>query len=249
MTALPSANEDRRLERAPAGRVQTYARIVGVLFLVSFIAGGFGEMYVPSKILVSGDASATARNILASEALFRLGFASYLVEALCDVTLALLLYALLRPVHRDLALLGAFFRIVATVVFCTGELFCFAALPILKRADQLAAFAPDQVAALALFSLKLYNVGTGVSMVFYGVPTAIFGYLVWRSGYLPRVLGALLALAGLCFVAFTFLLVLAPAYATSLLYVPMMVAGVPFAVWLLAKGVDVPKWEAMARAR
>jgi hypothetical protein len=83
-----------------------YARIAGILGLISVVAGGFGEAFVPSVLIVSADATATANNIIASDMLFRVGFASYLVEGLCDVTLTLLLYALLRPVHRDLALLA-----------------------------------------------------------------------------------------------------------------------------------------------
>ena len=79
--------------------VQTYARIAGVLFLVSLVVGGFGEAYVPSRIVVPGDASATAHNLLASDLLFRLGFLAYLAEAVCDVALTLLLYVLLRPVQ------------------------------------------------------------------------------------------------------------------------------------------------------
>src|SRR5713226_7894242 len=108
MTALPNANEDRQFERAPAISVQTYARIAGVLFLISMVAGFFGEVYVPSRIIVSADATATATNITASNSLFRIGFAIYLVEAVCDIALSLFLYILLRPIRNDLALLAAF---------------------------------------------------------------------------------------------------------------------------------------------
>ena len=88
--------------------VPTYARLAGVLFLLTIAAGGFGEFYVPSQLVVPADATATANNIVASESLFRLGFASYLVEAMCDIALALIFYVLLKPVRRDLALLAAF---------------------------------------------------------------------------------------------------------------------------------------------
>jgi hypothetical protein len=88
----------------PVGSIQTYARAVGVLFLLSIVAGGFGEAYVPYRLIVPADAAATAKNLVASNMLFRLGFASYLVEAVCDVALALMLYVLLRPVREDIAL-------------------------------------------------------------------------------------------------------------------------------------------------
>jgi hypothetical protein len=102
---------------------QFVARVAGILLLLSYVGGGFGEYYIPSKIIVSGDAAATAGNIIASDWLFRMGFAGYLVEALCDVGLTLLFYVLLKPAGRELALLAAFLRIVSTAAFASAELF------------------------------------------------------------------------------------------------------------------------------
>ena len=226
--------------------VQRYARIAGVLFLITIVAGGFGEFFVPSKLIVSADATATAKNILASESLFRLGFAGYLVEALCDIALALIFYVLLKPAGKDLTLLAAFFRLVSTAVFATAELFYFAALLILGGAAYLKTFSPEQLNTLALLSLKLYGYGGEISMVFYGVACILFGYLIYRSDYLPRLLGVVLALAGLGFVIRSFALVLAPAYPSSSLLLPMPLAAVALTVWLLVKGVDVAKWEEKA---
>ncbi len=226
--------------------VQTYARIAGILFLVSFVAGGFGEFLVPSALIVSDDATATANNVVASDTLFRMGFAGYLVEAVCDVALALILYLLLRPVREDLALLAVFFRLVATAVFAAAELFYLAAGLILGGADDLKSFSPEQLNTLAYLSLRLFGYGGGAFMVLYGVPTMLFGYLIYRSGYLPRFLGVLLALGGLGFVIRSFALVLAPAYASPALLLPIPLAGLALTAWLLAKGVDVPKWEEKA---
>src|SRR5438067_3203400 len=97
--------------------VQRYARIAGVLFLISMVAGGFGEAYVPSKLIVSGDAAATVANIKNFEFMYRLGFAAFLIESLCDITLVLILYALLKPVSKELSLLAAFFGLMATATF------------------------------------------------------------------------------------------------------------------------------------
>jgi len=246
MNSVTNANDDRRLAQARPASVQTYARIAGVLFLLSIVAGGFGEAYVPSKLIVSGDATATAKNINAFDSLFRLGFATYLIEAVCDIGLALILYVLLRPVRNDLALLAAFFGLVSTALFGVAELFYFAASLILGGAAYLKTFSPDQLNTLALLSLKLYGYGGGIFMVFYGVASVLRGYLIFRSGYLPKVLGALLALGGLGFVTRNFALVLAPAYASDFLLLPMILAGVSLTVWLLVRGVDVPKWEAKA---
>ncbi len=246
MIAAQMANGDRRVAHARAASVQTYARIAGVLFLISILAGGFGEFFVPSKLIVSGDATSTANNIMASGSLFRMGFASYLVEAVCDVALTLILYVLLRPVRKDLALLAAFFRLVSTAIFGTAELFYFAASLILGGADYLKTFSPDQLNALALLSLKLYGYGGGIFLVLYGVPSILLGYLIFQSGYFPKVLGVLLALGGLGFVIRSFALVLAPAYPSSGLLLPAVLAAVSLTLWLLVRGVDVPKWEEKA---
>jgi Domain of unknown function (DUF4386) len=221
------------------GSVRTYARITGVLFLLSMLAGFFGEVYVPSRIIVSGDAAATAKNIIESDSLFRLGFASYLVEAICDITLSLTLYILLRPVRNDLALLAAFFGLVSTTLFGVAEMFYFGALVIVRSAG----FSPDGRNALAQLSLNAYGYGAGIFMALYGVAALIRGYLIYRSRYLPRFLGVLLMLAGAGFVAKNFTLVLAPAYASDFFLLPMFLAMLSMTVWFLARGVDVAKWE------
>jgi len=226
--------------------IQTYAKVAGVLFLLTMVAGFFGEFYAPSHIIVSGDAAATAKNIVAFNSLFRAGFASYLVEAVSDIALSLVMYELLRPVRKDLALLAAFFGLVSTAVFAVAELFYFGASLIVVGAGYLKSFSPDQLNALGLLSLKMYGLGGGIFMVFYGLATLLRGYLIYRSDYLPKTLGALLALAGLGFIASNFLLVLAPAYASDVLLLPMFLAAVSMTVWLLVKGVDARKWEARA---
>lgn len=227
--------------------VKTYAKVAGALFLISMIAGGFGEVYVPSQLIVAGDAAATANNIHASDFLFRLGFASYLIEAICDIALALIFYFLLRPVRKDVALLAAFFGLVSTAVFAVAELFYFAASLTLRNAAYLQAFSVEQRNVLALLSLKMYGLGGGIFMAFYGIATLLRGWLIFRSGYLPRFIGVLLVIAGTGFIIKNFTMVLAPAYASDLLLLPMFLAGLALTVWLLVKGVDLERWEAAAR--
>jgi hypothetical protein len=98
------ATDNSLLARRRALSVQTYAKLAGVLILLSFVGGGFGEAYVPSKLIIATDAAGTEKNLMVSDVMFRLGFAGYLVEACCDVTLALIFYVLLRPVHRYVSL-------------------------------------------------------------------------------------------------------------------------------------------------
>ena len=242
MNTVSNANDDRRRSQARAAR--TYARMAGVLFVLSIVGGGLGEAYIPSQLIASADATATANNIHAFASLFRWGFAAYLLEAACDITLALIFYALLRPVQKYLSLLAAFFGLVSTAVFAGAELFYFAALHILGGANYLKSFSPDQLNTLALLSLKVYGLGGGIFMAFYGISWVIRGYLISRSGYFPKALGLLLVLGGLGFITKNLTLVLAPSYASDFLLLPMFVAGMLLMVWLLVKGVDVAKWEA-----
>jgi hypothetical protein len=232
--------------RADATSLQTYARIAGILFLISMVAGGFGEYYAPTTLIVQGDATATAANIVAHDSFFRMGFAAYLVEAVCDIALSLVFYRLLRPVQKDVALLAAFFGLVSTAVFAVCELFYFAPSLILGGADYLKTFSPDQLNTLSLLSLKLYGYGGMIFLGFYGIATGIRAYLIYQSGYLPRFLGVIMGLAGLGFVLKNLTVVLAPAYASDFFILPMMVSGLTFTVWMLAKGVDVRKVEARA---
>jgi Domain of unknown function (DUF4386) len=128
----PISHPNHRQPKARSASIKTYARIAGALFLLSLVAGALGEFYIPTKFIVSADAAATAKNISSSPLLFRIGFATYLVEAVCDTALTLVLYVLLRPAGKSLALLAAFFRIISTAVFAAAELFYFAPLFILR---------------------------------------------------------------------------------------------------------------------
>jgi len=220
---------------------QFYATTAGIMLVISILAGGFGELFVLSKLMVTNDATATANNIKGSAFLFRLGFASYLVEAVCDVSLALILYQLLKPVRNDISLLAAFFGLMATATFAFAEIFYFMALPLLTGSYE-GAFSADQINSLVLISLKVYAYGGGIFMVFYGIAAMLRGYLIFRSGYLPRFLGLLIIVGGACFVLRNFAYVLAPSYAYNLLLLPMILSMLTMAIWFLVKGVSIEKW-------
>ena len=226
--------------------VQRYARLAGVLGLLSFVGGGFGEAYVPSVLIVPADATATARHILASTLLFRLGFAGYLLEALCDVGLTWVLYVLLRPVHRDLALLTVCLRLISTTGFAMAEVLYFAALPVAGGAQYLQTYSPGQLDSLALLFIKVGQLGVGVFTMFYGAACVFLGYLIFGSRFLPRVAGVLLAFGGLGFVASTFVLVLAPAYASPFFFAPAALAWLFLTLWLLVRGINVSEWQKQA---
>jgi hypothetical protein len=223
-------------------RVQRIARVTGIFLLLTMVAGFFGEVYVPSHIIVAKDAAATAGNIAAHEWLFRTGFASYLVEAICDIALSLLFFVLLRPVQKDIALLAAFFGLVSTAVYAVAELCFFASMIVLKTTD-LPSFPVAQRQELAFLFAKIFTYDGGLFMAFYGIASLTRGYLIFRSTYLPKTVGAFLMAAGCGFVAKNFTLILALSWSSDLLLTPMFLAGLLLTFWMLVKGVDVSRWE------
>lgn len=228
--------------------VKTYSRAIGILLVVSMVCGFFGEMYVPS-LMMGDDAAATAAQLRTHEGLFRLGFAAYLVEAVSDVVLAWLFYVLLKPVSRELALLSAFFGLVSTTLFAVTKMFYFAAPMFVRESKYLTAFSPDQLDAFATLFVSLYGLLSGLTMLFYGIPWIIRGYLTYKSDYLPRLLGVLMIAAGVGFVAKTLTYVLAPAYSSDLLLAPMFFNALAVAIWMLVRGVDQDKFAAARRER
>jgi len=227
--------------------IQTYARIGGVLLVISLIAGGFGEGFAPGQLIVSGDATATAHHVVASATLFRTGFAAYLVEAVCDVSLTMVLFILLRPVHFAVAFLAVLLRVTATILFAVGEAFYF--LPSLLQTNDayLKSFTQDQLNTLTLLSLNFYSIPGFMSILFYGLGSICLGALMFRSTYLPKVLGVLWIIGGLGFVSDTFLIILAPQLPVAPLMLLMIIGIIALGVWLLVRGVDAAKWGARAK--
>ena len=225
---------------------QIYARIGGILYLFIIVAALFAEAFVRGSLIVH-DADATAANILGSEALFRAGLAAEMLTCACDVALALILYVLLKPVSRNLALLAAFFRLTFVGIYGSAKLFEIAALVVLGQHDDLKAFSPGQLHALAHNALRVHSYGYGISLLFFGFCTVLFGYLIYKSEYLPRSIGSLLVIGGAAYVVFSLTQMLSPAFAGSVLFpwlmLPGFVSELALALWLTFKGVDLPKWQ------
>ena len=236
---------DNAIETSP----QLYARFGGVLYLIIIVIGLFGEAFVRDRLIVSGDAAATAANIMSHESLWRFHIAAELFLLICAVSLLLIFVILLRPVGRDLILLAAFFNLVAIVIEADITLHLIEALFPLGNAGYLKAFAPEQLYALASLSLKSHGYGFGVSLLFFGCFCLIVGYLIFRSDYLPKTIGVLMQIAGVCYLTNSFALILSPAVANRLfpaILVPAFIGEVSLCLWLLVKGVDVDTWEETA---
>ncbi|RPJ46247.1 MAG: DUF4386 domain-containing protein [Candidatus Latescibacterota bacterium] len=240
---------DRVAEASP----RAYARVGGLLYLFIIVAAGFGELFVRNRLIVWGDAARTAQNIKGSELLFRAGLAGELLTCVCDVALALILYVLLRPVSRNLALLAAFFRLAFVGIYGVAKLFEIAALVAFQDAGRLTGLGPTQLHDLAYEALRVHSLGYGASLLFFGFCCVLFGHLIRNSGYMPRVIGILLEVAGAGYVVFSVAQLLSPSVAGRFLFpwvVPIaFVAELSLGLWLLLKGVDIPKWNEMSRER
>jgi hypothetical protein len=217
------------------------AKAIALLMLLSIIFGGLGESYLPGRIIASNDAAATALNITQHPMLFRLGFATYLVEAICDIGLAVLFYILLKPVGRSLALFAAFLGVLSTATYAVSEMFYFGSQLALTNAEYLKAFTPQQLDAIALLSMKM-AARIGYSFLCtYGLAAAVRGYLLYRSGYVPRIIGALFMFAGAGFIYQSAATILAPQYTTFFVLLPMALAGIALMLWLVVKGFSTPR--------
>ena len=220
-----------------------YAQTAGILLVVSVLAGGFGESYVPGKLIAANDFAETARRMTDSIGLFRASFASYLIEAACDISLTAIFYVLLRPVSRPLSLVAACFGVFGTATFAVGEIFYFAAaLPVIDS-NVARALTPDVRASFIYICLTVYGYVFNIFAALYGIPVMLRGYLIFRSGYLPRVLGGIVLLGGAGFVIKNILAVLAPQYDSMAFALPMFTAMVSMAFWFLVKGIDGARWE------
>jgi hypothetical protein len=218
-----------------------YARVAGMLYLVIIASGIFGEAFVRSALIVPGNANATAANILASEPLYRIGFAADALMLLCDVALAVLLYVLLRPVNKTLSLTAAAFRLTQAAILGFNLLNYYAALLLIGGAGYAAAFEPEQLRALGMLFLDLHGHGYDLGLLFFGVSNLILGYLVIRSGYFPALLGYALTAAAAVYLTGSLARFLFPNFLPLITpaYIVPFVAELSFALWLPVKGIRV----------
>jgi hypothetical protein len=215
-----------------------YARAAGVMLLISFVGGALGEFFILSKLMVRNDAAATATNIRASEFLFRFGFAAYLFEAICDVALLFVFYKLLSPVHKGLAQLTVLLGMVSMITFAFAEFFYYATTLVLADSNYLKTFSKEQLESLSYLLLRFYGQAGGLFLIFYGLASIIRGYLIFHSGYIPKMLGVLLIIGGTGFVLRTFILVLFPAYVSNYYMMPMVFTILCLGIWFTLKGVN-----------
>jgi hypothetical protein len=227
------------------GKTRLKGRAIGVVYLLYFVTAFFG-VFLTKGIVVAGDAAATATNILAHESLYRSGLAVDFIANALYIVLTAFLYILLEPVNRSVSLVAAFFGLVGCAVQMFGGLFRMAPLIILGNDHFLGAFTPEQLQAAALLFIRLHAQVFNVSLVCFALFDLLVGYLILRSTFLPRILGALLMCAGAGWLTFLW-----PPLATSLSSFIMpfgALAEILLMLWLLVKGVNTSGWQQKASA-
>jgi hypothetical protein len=200
---------------------------------------------LPSVLIVPGDAATTANNVLASESLFRLGVVSALITQTVQILLVLALYKLLKPVNRNLALLMVIFILLGVPIAMLNELNHFVVLLLLSGADYLTVFTADQLQALVPLLLDLHEHGIMIAHIFWGLWLLPMGYLIFKSGYIPRILDVLLIIGGFGYLIDFVTFLLFPDFDVTIAEFTF-IGELLLPLWLLIKGVDVEQWEKRA---
>jgi len=232
------------VERLEETSPKAKARLVGGLLLITILAGGFAQGFIGGSLIVPGDATATATNILAHEPLYRLAFAIYLIEMACQITMTVLFYDLLKPVSKSASILAATFGLIGCTIKTLSRLFFFAPLLVLGGAHYLSVFDSKQLQVLAFLFLRVNYTAETIAMVFFGLYALVKSYLVFRSTFLPRVLGVLSAVGGLGWLIYLYepLALRLQSYIVGAGVFGSLVS----VVWLLLYGVNEQRWKEQA---
>jgi hypothetical protein len=233
---------NRTVESSP----QIYARIGGLLYLAIILLGAFAEGFVADRLVVAGDAAATANNIMASPVLWHLSVAGDLIVVLCAVPLLWIEYLLLRPVNRQLVLLAVLFNVVSLAVESISKLFLIVVMPTLGSGAYQKAFEPQQLQVLANLALRSHDIAFNIALIFFGFTCLVNGYLIFKSGYLPKFVGVLMQIAGWSYLTACFAALFAPAFADLIspaILLPPLIGESSFCLWLLVKGVNIERWK------
>jgi len=219
------------------------AKVAGFLYLFQMATAIFGESYVRGQLIVRGDATRTAQNIIGAERLFRLSIAGDLVTYTGVIVLIWALYVLVRPVNKNLALLAVFFRLAETAVLCAATVNALVALRLLSEADYLKTFEVSQLHSLARLALSAQGLGMSVGFILLGLGSTVFAYLLLKSRYIPRALAAWGIFSSMVLAIVTWVIMVFPSLGDvmGLAYMaPMGIYEVGLGLWLLVKGIHAP---------
>jgi Domain of unknown function (DUF4386) len=203
-----------------------------------------GESFIPNRVVVPGNAVLTANNILAHQNLFELGFASLLIAVVFSVALTALFYDLFKPVNRNISLTAAFIHLVGLAILAFSSLLLLSPLVFLKGAKYLSVFKVEQLQALAYTFLQLNVLAWNAFIAFFGFYCVLIGYLIFRSSFIPRIIGAVMIFAGFGYL--TFLLPSLSDYLSPFNLAPAALGELSLMIWLLVMGVNNQRWNAQS---
>jgi hypothetical protein len=222
----------------------TRGRILAALYLFVIAAGITAQVFISDRLVVRDDAAATAANILANKSLYRLGFTIFMLEMVAQLAVSALFYDLLRPVNRSVARIGVIIGVTGGGIKTLARLFYYAPLILLGGASYLSAIPPAQLEALSLALIRINGQGAAIALIFFGFETLIRGWLLFRSGFLPRILGVLSMVGGLGWLTYLW----PPLGSRAFMGVALFAIAGTMAMtgWLVIRGVDDVKWRERA---
>jgi hypothetical protein len=212
------------------------ALIAGFGVLIMAFAGPFAELFVYGRLVIPGNIEETTQNMVANRGLFLAGIFAYLTMFFCDVLVAWALYVLFIPVNRSLSLLAGWLRLVYAVIALFSLSKLVTVYRLLNTSDYLTVFGSEQLHAQVRLLLNSFQYEWGMGLGLFGIYLGLLGYLVYRSGYIPRILGILLAIAGLGWVIDTLRPYLYPNVDLGFIMIVASVGELIFIFWLLLRG-------------
>lgn len=221
-------------------KIKKIARISGLLYLIVIGAGMFAELSVRQALFVTNDSLATAKAIQANEMLYRFGFVADLINLICGLPVVLFFWLLFKKSHYYLASLSLLFAIISNAVFANNLLNQLHPLLIFGNENYLQSFQPNQLAVLSTASLRIQTQGYAIGLVFFGIDIIILGYLIYKTNLLPKILGLLYALAGICYLINSFVMFLSFKFNNPVfeyVFIPIFLGEFLVAAWLLVFGV------------
>jgi hypothetical protein len=228
--------------QTPNANPRITARMAGIMSLLTILGGIFAQGIVSDRLVSYSDAALTANNILANRSLFEVSFTVYLIEMACQIASVALLYNLLRPVNRDAALVATFLDLSGSIMKTFSRLFYIVPLYLVSSGTHtLSAFNPDQLRALALLLLRINDRGAGLALGFFGLCGLLRGYLIYRSTFLPRILGILAMIGSAGWLRYLYPPLRFPSF--TIIVVAALISAAVQIFWLIVYGVDEERWK------